>query len=147
MRSKKLLSLIILILSSIILYIIFMSTEFYMPKPKEIENPKQLASEIAKKIISDVKSDTLFLIVDNPSLICGSEGRNSRSEFLQKVDDLKYAIKTEYYFQKLESFEPFYKDEDRVIITGRSSAGPEGCGCFRSVAANFDSEAIKSKLV
>jgi len=136
-----------LILIFITAYFVFIKTDFYMPESKRIENEKGLSASIVKEVakIATTK-DTLFLIVYNPFLICGSE-IHSRSPFNEKMDALKYAIKSQYYFDQRTSFPPVYKSNDLTIVTGGSSTGYEGCGCFRSAIVNFEHENMSEKNV
>ncbi|MEO4006529.1 hypothetical protein AAFN64_13450 [Flavobacterium sp. CAU 1735] len=136
-----------LIVILITAYFVFIKTDFYMPESKRIANEKGLAASIVNEVakIATTK-DTLFLIVYNPFLICGSE-IHSRSPFNEKMEALKYAIKSQYYFDQMTSFPPVYKNNDITIVTGTSSTGYEGCGCFRSAIVNFEHENMSEKNV
>ncbi len=148
MKKAKIIAFSLLVIVILITsYFVFIKTDFYMPKSKQIENEKGLTASIIKEVAKmTTTKDTLFLIVYNPSLICGSEV-HTKSPFTEKMDALKYAIKTEYYFDQTTSFPPVYKNNDVTIVTGRSSKGGEGCGCFRSDIVNFEHEKMSEKNV
>jgi len=129
------------------MYVVFVKTDFYIPKPKRIENEKGLTASIVKEVVKmTTTTDTLFLIVYNPSRICGSQ-IYPRSRFSEKMDVFEYGIKSQYYFDQEKSFPAVYKNNGITIVTGRSSTGPEGCGCFRSVLVNFEQEKMSEKKV
>lgn len=128
-------------------YFVYIKTDFYIPKPKRIVNEKGLTASIVKEVakMGTIK-DTLFLIVYNPSLICGSQ-IYPRSRFSEKMDAFEYGVKSQYYFDQEKSFLAVYQDNGMTIVTGRSSTGPEGCGCFRSSIVNFEQEKMSEKQV
>lgn len=126
-----------------VFYLVFITTDFYMPKQKKIENTKQLALTIVNGINKTTSvADTLFLVVDNPFVTCGNE-TDDRTVFEKKIASLKYAIKSQYYFDKEASFEPIYKNNNKIIVTGTSVNGD----CFRSPIVSFDYQKVKEKKV
>lgn len=135
------------ILPITVFYLVFITTDFYMPKHKKIENTKQLALSITNEIkkITSIE-DTLFLVVDNPFVTCGNE-TDDRTVFQKKIASLKYAIKSQYYFDKETSFEPIYRNNKNIIVTGTSTHGGEGCYCFNSPKFYFNIDRIKEKTV
>lgn len=138
---------LVCILPISVFYLVFITTDFYMPKQKKIENTKQLALTIVNGINKTTSvADTLFLVVDNPFVTCGNE-TDDRTVFEKKIASLKYAIKSQYYFDKETSFEPIYRNNNSIIVTGRSSHGGEGCYCFNSPNVYFDIDRVKEKTV
>ena len=147
MKKSKLYYFVIYFLPLVLLYFIFIATDFYIPKSKKIENQKELAIAIANEAMKIASNkDTLYLIIENYSVTCGNETDN-RSQFTKKMQALKYAIRTRYNFDKENSFEQVYKNNEKNIVTGSSSFGGEGCYCFKSSIVNFDYEKIKEKNV
>lgn len=147
MKKSKLYYFVVYFLPLVLLYFVFISTDFYIPKRKKIENQKELATAIVNEVIKLASNkDTLYLIIENHSVTCGNETDN-RSQFTKKIQALKYAIRTRYNFDKENSFEQVYKNNNKNIVTGSSSSGGEGCYCFTSPIVYFDYEKIKEKNV
>lgn len=131
-----------------IFYLVYIKKDFYISKPYKIENTKQLTLSIVSEINKTVNiKDTLFLIVDNDFVTCGNETDN-RTVFEKILTPLKYAIKSRYIFNKEASFEPIYKNNNnKIIVTGTTTSGGEGCDCFRSPIVSFDYKKVKEKNV
>lgn len=79
---------LVCILPISVFYLVFITTDFYMPKQKKIENTKQLALTIVNGINKTTSvADTLFLVVDNPFVTCGNE-TDDRTVFEKKIASL-----------------------------------------------------------
>ena len=91
-----------------------MTTDFYLPEPKKIENENKLA--IANEVMKLASNkDTLYLIVDNYRVSeCGNEYYEN-SRFTRKIQEIKSAFRNRYFFDKKSTFQQFYIENDKII--------------------------------
>jgi hypothetical protein len=90
--------------------------------------------------------DTLFIVLEKRYGICGT-GVSELSGFSLKYNMLKDVLQHPYYINNEQSFDRIYNNNGKIILTGNTDTGPEGCGCFYSENINFKINSVtKPKL-
>ncbi|ESU22787.1 hypothetical protein FLJC2902T_32550 [Flavobacterium limnosediminis JC2902] len=134
----------ILFISFIItFFILFLTTDFYIPERKPLECKKALGNEIVKQVnIREMGNDTIFLGKRRYNII-ESEYTGKPSvfnEFKTKISRLKLAINEPYVIDFRQTYDNMFNFENRTIIVGdiTSDFGVDNPINFTSEIINFE---------
>ncbi|MFD2603350.1 hypothetical protein [Flavobacterium suzhouense] len=131
MRPKFKIALATIAVLFIILYVIFLKTDYLIPSRIEIQDPAGFTKCIINELDKELPpSDTLYIATLKLYGICGT-GIETPSPFEEKISRLKEGIKEPVYISD-SRYESLYGFSNRIILTGNAIGGPEGCNCFIS---------------
>ena len=103
-------------------YVLFMYTGLFMPKQKEVEQPKELAKIFIAHIIKKLpKENTLWLVNRRMRGVCGNDPMfDGVTTLPERMGEFHSLWNNPYVFNPLTAFEDDYKIGEKTIIVGEA---------------------------
>ncbi len=145
---KRYYLLLIITITPFVAYYLFVNTEWFVPKQKELSNSKGLFKELFREITKfDRESDTIYFS-EWTVRPCGNNGPYGLSKYKQKIKKINY-IKQNPYFMHIDrrSIDEVSFIDNKMIISGITGGCPGSNNCFRSGVTNFDINSKKGIII
>ncbi len=145
---KRYYLLLLIIITPFVAYYLFVNTEWFVPKQKELSNSKGLFKELFREITKfDRESDTIYFS-EWTVRPCGNNGPYGLSKYEMKMTKINY-IKQNPYFIYIDrrSIDEVSFIDNKVIISGITGGCPGSNNCFHSEVTEFDINSKKGVVI
>lgn len=125
-----------------LLYFLFVKTDLFIPRQKEIAWSEQLQTKIIKQIAEKFSfKDTLYIATTRLSGVCGNDERYDGSNTLtEQIERIKYVKANPYFIDVSKVAGNIYTFGNKVMITGEAFDAT-----FTSGSIHFNNDTLNPK--